>query len=74
MSNQGKAPYEIERKYTGEENEYLLSLKREFIRSETREKEDIFVPALEAHIFAFDSENIYFIDRKNRTCYMVKQG
>lgn len=73
MSNQGKAPYEIERKYTGEENEYLLSLKREFIRSETREKEDIFVPALEAHIFAFDSENIYFIDRKNRTCYMVKQ-
>lgn len=72
MSNQGKAPVEIERIYAEKEAEALSFAKKQFIHSDIRNTQKIFVPALEAHIFSFDNENVYFIDRKNRSCFKVK--
>ena len=68
MSNQGRAPVEIERKYSEEETEMLVRKRKSFIYSHSAEKHGMFIPALEAHLFGFDDENVYMIDRKNRMC------
>lgn len=65
LSNQGSAPLGMEKKYTEEQSEFLRKTKTEYIHSFPKNRADIFVPAAEAHIFGFDSENVYIIDRKN---------
>ncbi|MBE6622841.1 MAG: DUF4080 domain-containing protein [Ruminococcaceae bacterium] len=73
MSNQGRCPFETERIYTEDEEKYLAFAKKQFIHSDIRNTQKIFVPALEAHLFSFDCENVYFIDRKNRLCFKSKR-
>lgn len=73
MSNQGRPPAETQRIYTEPETEMLLEARKNFIRERSAEREGFFIPALEAHIFSFDCENIYMIERKNRLCVAVKQ-
>lgn len=73
MSNQGRPPCEIERGYTDEEAEYLSEMRKKAIHERDREKDDFFIPALEAHLFCFDTENVYIIDRKNRTYFTIKR-
>ncbi len=73
MSNQGRAPYEIERKYTDDEAEYLAEMRKKAIHERDRERDGFFIPALEAHTFFFDAENVYIIDRKNRTYIKLKR-
>jgi len=74
VSNQGRAPHGIERIYTDSERDELELLRKGFVRKMRDEGKDIFVPALESHFFAFDSQKVYFIDRKNRRVFTQKRG
>lgn len=74
LSNQGHSPREIERIYTESEGEKLELLRKNFIREMRTQGKDIFVPALESHFFAFDSQNVYFFDRKNRLVFTQKMS
>lgn len=68
ISNQGKPPIEIERKYTETEIRILSEIKRRVIRETPKNSGEWFVPALEVHLFSFDEENAYVFDRKSRRC------
>lgn len=73
LSNQGALPLCIDRKYTQEQTEYLKNIKKEYIHSFPKNCTDVFVPATEVHIFDFDNENVYIIDRKNGVCKTKKR-
>ncbi len=64
VSNQGRPPQEIDRIYR-EEEAILEEKRKEFIHSLDRERSEFFIPATEAHMFSFDKDGIWIIDRKN---------
>ena len=74
LTNQGSVPLCIDKKYTEEQSEFLKTAKNEYIHSFPKNGSPFFVPATEAHIFDFDNENVYIIDRKNGTCKMKMRG
>jgi radical SAM superfamily enzyme YgiQ (UPF0313 family) len=72
LSNQGTPPAAIDRKYSDDEKEYIFSVRRAVIHEKPKEDIKLFVPALEAHLFLFDEDSVYLIDRKNH-CFEVRK-
>lgn len=65
-SNQGRVPVQIERIYTDGEREELAMARSLAVHEAPKGEGEFFVPALETHLFAFDQQKIYLIDRKNK--------
>lgn len=66
MSQQGAIPHEISHEYSDDEKNFVSSVRRIAIALCRENGTDLFVPATEIHVFGFDCENVYIIDRKNR--------
>ena len=66
VSNAGRVPQILERKYTDCERNELELFRSKVIHEAPKGSGDFFVPALETHLFSFDSGKIYVFDRKNK--------
>ena len=73
-SNQGKPPLAVERRYTDGERAELEAVRKTVIHESPKNEGNWFVPALETHLFDFDSGNVYIIDRKNHRVETRKRG
>ncbi len=74
LSNQGRTPSGISREYTDAERQELELFRTRIIHEAPKGEGGFFVPALETHIFSFDSKKIYVFDRKNKRVQSRKRS